>query len=51
MACPVAGGAYQVFAALGNATVPNVNLSACLGFDALVMEYYLGQAAAAWEYA
>lgn len=52
MACPARVGAYetyQVFAAFANATVPNGNISSCVGFDAIT-EVYNGTEAAAWEY-
>jgi hypothetical protein len=36
MACPLgANGLWQVFAAMNNATVPQGNVSECLGFDPL----------------
>lgn len=48
MACPTNGGLWQVFASLRNATVPLGNVSQCLGFDALSLDFPLG--AAAWQY-
>ncbi|OJJ67902.1 hypothetical protein ASPBRDRAFT_47403 [Aspergillus brasiliensis CBS 101740] len=57
MACPVDedeevnGGAYQVFAAMANATVPSGDVSDCLGFDAVAVEWVsTGGSAAAWQY-
>ncbi|GLA55575.1 hypothetical protein AnigIFM63604_002365 [Aspergillus niger] len=57
MACPldedeeVNGGAYQVFAAMANATVPSGNVSDCLEFEALAYPWVSdGSSAAAWQY-
>ncbi|ERF74759.1 hypothetical protein EPUS_04928 [Endocarpon pusillum Z07020] len=38
MACPTEDQGYQVFAAVGNATAPEGDLAACLGFDALTVD-------------
>ncbi len=48
MACPTGGDTWQVFANLNNATVPQRNVSECLGFDALAIDST--QNYAAWEY-
>jgi hypothetical protein len=40
---------HQIFAAFANATVPNDNISSCVGFGAIT-EIYNGTEAAAWEY-
>ncbi|OJI84538.1 hypothetical protein ASPTUDRAFT_190891 [Aspergillus tubingensis CBS 134.48] len=57
MACPldedeeVNGGAWQVFAAMKNATVPSGNVSDCLGFEALAYPWVSnGSSIAAWQY-
>jgi hypothetical protein len=50
MACPTATGTYQVYAALTNATVPNGNISSCIGFDAFTEVYNSTGSAAAWQY-
>jgi hypothetical protein len=50
MACPTRTGAYQIFAALANATVPNSNISSCVGFDAITEVYNSTAGAAAWQY-
>jgi hypothetical protein len=50
MACPTATGTYQVYAALANATVPNGNISSCIGFDAFTEVYNNIESAAAWQY-
>ena len=50
MACPTTTGAYQVYAALANATVPNGNISSCIGFDALTEVYNSTAIPAAWQY-
>jgi hypothetical protein len=42
MACPARVGTYetyQIFAAFANATVPNGNISSCVGFDAITEVY------------
>ncbi|RMZ86087.1 hypothetical protein DV737_g100, partial [Chaetothyriales sp. CBS 132003] len=49
MACPNPNGSWDVFAALQNATVPNGDVSSCLGFDALTVDY-ISDTAAAWQY-
>lgn len=52
MACLARVGAYetyQIFAAFANATLPNGNISSCIGFDAIT-EVYNSTEAAAWEY-
>lgn len=53
MGCPTDEGPYQVFANLQNATVPQGNVSDCVGFDAIAEEYG-GDSGnnefAAWEY-
>ncbi len=49
MACPTTNGPYQIFAAFVNATVPNGNISACIGFDAVTYPYN-GTGDAAWQY-
>lgn len=52
MACPTVNStvaAYQVFAAINNATVPTGNVADCYGFDALAVDY-TGPTPAAWEY-
>jgi hypothetical protein len=38
MACPTGNQGYQVFAAITNATAPQGDLAACLGFDALTID-------------
>jgi hypothetical protein len=51
MACPdhsTQKTAWQVFAAIQNATVPTGNVSDCLGFDALTTAY--SGSIPAWEY-
>ncbi|KAI1617969.1 hypothetical protein EDD36DRAFT_18135 [Exophiala viscosa] len=48
MACPTDGNTWQVFASLQNATVPQGNVSQCLGFDALAIDST--ETYAAWEY-
>ncbi|KAJ4520744.1 hypothetical protein HRR83_002823 [Exophiala dermatitidis] len=48
MACPTDGAAWQVFANLPNATVPQGNASQCLGFDALALDF--PKLYAAWQY-
>ncbi|KIV85247.1 hypothetical protein PV11_00969 [Exophiala sideris] len=48
MACPTSGNTWQVFANLQNATVPQGNVSQCLGFDALAIDST--EIYAAWEY-
>ncbi|EXJ86368.1 hypothetical protein A1O3_03319 [Capronia epimyces CBS 606.96] len=48
MACPTDGDAWQVFANLRNATVPQGNVSQCLGFDGLALDY--PELFAAWQY-
>ncbi|GLB07061.1 hypothetical protein AtubIFM57258_002382 [Aspergillus tubingensis] len=57
MACPldedeeVNGGAWQVFAAMKNATVPSGNVSDCLQFEALAYPWLSnGSSIAAWQY-
>ncbi|PYH64487.1 uncharacterized protein BO88DRAFT_397276 [Aspergillus vadensis CBS 113365] len=57
MACPldedeeVNGGAWQVFAAMKNATVPSGNVSDCLEFEALAYPWVSnGSSIAAWQY-
>ncbi|PWY65615.1 hypothetical protein BO94DRAFT_540795 [Aspergillus sclerotioniger CBS 115572] len=57
MACPITttevadAGPYQVFAALGNASVPTGNVSDCLDFEALAVPWGGVQGSvAAWEY-
>lgn len=57
MACPldedeeVNGGAWQVFAAMKNATVPSGNVSDCLQFEALAYPWVSnGSSIAAWQY-
>ncbi|OJZ81987.1 hypothetical protein ASPFODRAFT_171927 [Aspergillus luchuensis CBS 106.47] len=57
MACPldedeeVNGGAWQVFAAMKNATVPSGNVSDCLHFEALAYPWVSnGSSIAAWQY-
>jgi len=52
MACPTTGtnstgGPYQVFAAMGNATVPNGDVTSCFRFDGLTLDY---SGSAAWQY-
>jgi hypothetical protein len=52
MACPTRVGpyeTYQIFAAFANATVPNGDISSCVGFDAIT-EVYNSTEAAAWQY-
>ncbi|CAI7651322.1 unnamed protein product [Penicillium glandicola] len=39
MACPTDDSRWQVFAAIGNATVPNGNINDCLGFSAVALTY------------
>lgn len=48
MACPTDGDAWQVFANLQNATVPQGNVSQCLGFDAVALDF--PELYAAWQY-
>jgi hypothetical protein len=48
MACPADGGRWQVFAALGNATVPHGDVEECLGFSAVALPY-TGETPA-WQY-
>jgi hypothetical protein len=51
MACPDYSAkttAWQVFAAIKNATVPTGNVSDCLGFDALTTSY--SGSIPTWEY-
>ncbi|GLA61616.1 hypothetical protein AtubIFM55763_007883 [Aspergillus tubingensis] len=57
MACPldedeeVNGGAWQVFAAMKNATVPSGNVSDCLQFEALAYPWVSNESSiAAWQY-
>jgi hypothetical protein len=50
MACPTRTGQYQIFAALANATVPNGNISSCIGFDAIIEAYNSTAGPAAWQY-
>lgn len=52
MGCPTVDGSglYQVFAAFAGAVVPNGDISTCLGFDALTVDYSLNPAPAAWQY-
>ena len=51
MACPTkTGRAYQIYAAFTNATVPNGNVSSCIGLDAIAAAYNNTGGAAAWEY-
>ena len=51
MACPTkTGRAYQIYAALNNATVPNGNISSCIGFDAITEAYNNTEGGAVWEY-
>ena len=53
MACPTRNGAYQIYAALANATVPNGDVSSCIGLDAITEVYNStggAAAAAAWQY-
>jgi hypothetical protein len=47
MGCPTNDGRYQVFAALQNATVPQGNVSDCIGFGALAFDY---TGPTAWQY-
>lgn len=47
MGCPTDSGKYQVFAALQNATVPQGNVTDCIGFSALAFNY---TGATAWQY-
>jgi hypothetical protein len=49
MACPTANQGYQVFAAITNATAPQGDLSACLGFDALAIDE-TDLSRGAWQY-
>lgn len=48
MACPTGGDTWQVFANMQNATVPQKNVSECLGFDALAIDSTENYAA--WQY-
>jgi len=48
MACPTNGHLWQVFANMRNATVPLGNVSQCLGFDALALDF--SENYGAWEY-
>ncbi len=49
MACPTEDQGYQVFAAIGNATAPEGDLAACLGFDAFTIDE-TDPNRAAWQY-
>lgn len=49
MACPTEDQGYQVFAAIGNATAPESDLAACLGFDALTVDETDSERGA-WQY-
>lgn len=49
MACPTLDHGYQVFAAISNATAPEGDLAACLGFDALATEG-ADKSRGAWQY-
>ena len=49
MACPTDDNKWQVFASLQNATVPQGDVSKCLGFSAMATQTQQN-ATAAWEY-
>ncbi|KAJ5104176.1 hypothetical protein N7532_004705 [Penicillium argentinense] len=49
MACPTEDNRWQVFVAMQNATVPQGNVSDCLGFSAMALPYK-GEVPA-WQYA
>lgn len=49
MACPASDNLWQVFAAIQNATVPQGNITACLGFSALAVPYN-NTLSGAWQY-
>jgi hypothetical protein len=48
MACPTADKRWQVFAAGQNATAPMGDVTKCLGFDALTIDYT--GSVPAWQY-
>ncbi|PYI07363.1 hypothetical protein BO78DRAFT_460537 [Aspergillus sclerotiicarbonarius CBS 121057] len=60
MACPITStgeeevadaGPYQVFAAMGNASVPTGNVADCLGFEAVAVGWNGAEGSvAAWQY-
>lgn len=50
LACPLNETVYQIFADLPNLTdgnIPDMNISACIGFDALATRF---KGYAAWQY-
>lgn len=49
MACPNTDQDYQVFASIGNATAPEGDLAACLGFSALTTDE-IDLNRGAWQY-
>jgi hypothetical protein len=49
MACPTQDQGYQVFASISNATAPEGDLAACLGFNALTIDE-TDLSRGAWQY-